>query len=1228
MHRLSISTYIVRRFAYDWKLLLSVFVGIIVSATLVAGAPVYLRTLERQGLNTAIDRSPSGSLNFHVVGDHIPLGRDRLDRTERSLDSATETHLEGAYLGRQQYVKTPLFFVGLPHRPLSIEQGDHVSMAHFQYMSELEDHVTFVEGRMATDEVNHGPEGAFIEAVIGKEPAFLLSLGVGDFVTLTPFLRAPGHVSAKIVGILEPIDPTVEYWRGSADTFISPDPRMQAEIAVNLDDDSAVFEGGPVIDPAAPPLPLFTTLATLTDGVGRDYPGTLVSSSWLLYMDKERLKEWSISETRSRIKGMESQLVRTMPGSTVFSGMSSLVSRFETRSFFSMVPMLLLLAVMVITVIYYLSMMVSYLVESREKDVALLGSRGVSALQLLRLYAIEGIALTIAATILAPFLAMGAVAAAGMLPYFSDMTGGDLLPVQLAWKPFAVAAGAGIVCFVTFVVPGVIGTRIGLVVHKMRSSRPPSVPVFQRYHLDVAVLVIGGLVFWELYSRGHLVAGGLFEDVRVNEALLLAPVLFLVMVALVFMRLFPLLVRFVSGESAELLHPAVAATIATLASTVVVNGVKEDTGLGWLVAVVLLAAVAVAYWATVRARRSKTRAVGLAAQSVLVGLFTALEPPVASELGFPAAMGLIAIVPAQVGFLLHRFGARLWPVSLSIALLHMARNPLQYNRLILLLVLVTGLGVMATTVGGTLERSHQERISYVVPTDIRIGNIPRVLAGNTQRLRQEFLDVPGVALVTLALRAHAVLGIDHDAKPFDVLAVEAGDFGRSSWYRDDFSSRSLTSVMGSLRPTSPVSSIDIPEGSTSIGVWVNPAHIYPAVHLWIVLADKNGAMTTLSLDELDYTGWRVMKTEIPDFFESPLQLLAVQLSQAAFGPAGTPGTIALDDIHVVLGAGGEERVIDDLDDSTGWTAMTTSMISSDTLSLSRESARRGDAAVLFTFGKETYMGFHGFYRTQNAGGVPVVASSSFVETTGQQVGDRFILNVQGRLVPVVVQDTVEYFPTLDPTGTGFLLADLDEFMWHLNIPSPWAGFVPSDIFISYSPDAGDVVRRELRDRATRLPGILDREQLLASIRFDPLITGGWRAMVLLSIGIILFTATLGYVTYLMSFSRRSRGEMVSLRSLGLSRLQVMAQLGLEHLLVAMIGLGLGTWAGFQISRQMVSAVAVTETGGDVIPPFVLVTDWGAMVPVYAGLTLFFLGAIYMLARNMRLLDLQAVSMED
>ena len=113
---------------------------------------------------------------------------------------------------------------------------------------------------------------------------------------------------------------------------------------------------------------------------------------------------------------------------------------------------------------------------------------------------------------------------------FLAHNGRQAAPVHIGWIPFAAAGLSGVMCLAVFVIPGVLGARAGLSIHRLRSSRPPQVPALQRYYIDVMFLAVGGVLFWELQARGELVSGSLFGQPDVNEALLIAPVLFLVTV--------------------------------------------------------------------------------------------------------------------------------------------------------------------------------------------------------------------------------------------------------------------------------------------------------------------------------------------------------------------------------------------------------------------------------------------------------------------------------------------------------------------------------------------------------------------------------------------------------------------------------------------------------------------------------------------------------------------------
>ena len=1214
MHQLTTSSFIIKRIRDDWKLLLSIFLGITIATSLIAGASVYINTLERQSFQVAVDRASPFELNIFTFAPHITLDRSGLGESDRMLDEVIQLHIPEIYKGRERFLKAPTYLVQMPRQDLAVSAaGATVTRGYVQHLSNLESHVTFLDGRMATDAISKAARGPGIEAVISSSTAGYFNIRVNDTLTLTPSLGDVNRVTVRIVGVMTPTDPSEEYWQNNAGGYTNPEP---------LDESSDLDIR---IDPREPPIPLFVTNEALIGGVGEAYPGTLVRVTWYLFVDKEPLKRWSTPEARLRIERFENDLSDVMPGSAAFSGIDRLVVNFETKSFFSSVPLLLLLVIMVITVLYYLSMMVSYLVQSREGDVALLRSRGVSLLQLFRLYALEGSILTAVAVVLAPFLAMGGIAVAGKLPYFSEITGGKLLPVEFHWTPFLFAAGAGVLSLAIFVVPGVLGGRTGVVAHKLRSSRPPSVPFFQRYYLDFALLGLGGLIFWELHERGQLVSGGLFQEVQVNEALLLAPVLVLSVVALLFMRFFPLFVRFISGESPALLHLLVSATLVALVSIIAVRGLRDSDGLGWLVSVALLGGLGGVYWTTDRVRGPRMRIGALAAQAVLGALIVMIEPPVRGDATFIPTIVLISMVPAQIVFLRLRAMAQKAPVWLSMGLWRMARNPLQYSWLVLLLVMVTGLGVLATTVGGTLDRSYEERILYDVGASFRVSGAPGMFGRNREALKQRYLGIGGVDAVSLGYRGAATVGTSLIGNSFDLLALESRDFSNVSWYRDDFSDHSLRGVMAALRSSGQSQSVPIPSGATSIGVWAKPKELYSNMFLWMVIRDARGVYETVSLGETGPPEWHLLQAEMPPWLVSPLQLVSVQIFQPVYGPAGTPGSILLDDIHVTTGANGQDSVLDDFENATKWIPLATSVISSDIIAGSREDVYRGDMSGIFVFGKDTDRGIRGFYQTPGGRSMPVVASSSFLAHTGAQVGNPLILEVRGRLIPIRVKDTVDYFPTLNPDRGGFLIVDLDHVLGYLNMLSPSFVFGPNELFIAEASDANGEVRDFIVQEFGSSGLVKDRDSLLASLRLDPLVTAGWRAMVVLSVGVIVFTAGLGYIVYLLSFADRSRREMGFLQSLGLSRGQLTGLLTLEHLVMITVGLGLGTLAGFLMSSIMVSSVAITERGDPVIPPFILTTNWVVMTIVYLSLLAIFAASLYRLTRAMVRLDLNAIS---
>ena len=1368
MRSLSIPKLIVRRLATDWRLLLSVFLGIFLAIAILSGAPVYLKSLETLSFKTTIDRASSLILNIYTSYDHIPLENHKIRNIEDSVDAAISRNISDIYKGHERYIRTddallnpsqtiyePIIALVQTMNGDSPLAEDEVSLGYFMNLWDLQRQVKFIHGRMASDMVSRDHLGrAEIEAIVGASVANTFDLGLGDMLTFDSVQGVSMRAVVRIVGIVEPIDSTDEYWQGRSVLFFEPSAientadlsaevdlhktplalMITPEVARKLPRNLAkpvgyissrgyfvhlsgleqhvdflqgrmasdnIIDGprGPIVEAVVgvpivhtykidlgdvititpfidentwisarivgivervdlnhdywqwgpnlffdppfeesggiPPLPLFVTKETMVRDVGGSYPGIQAMATWAISVDKVGLKEWSTSHARRSLSDLDNELARTLPGHQMFTGIRGLLANLERKSFLASIPVILLLTTMLVTVIYFLSMMVSYLIQHRQRDVELFKTRGIRGIQIFKFYALEGFALTVPACVLAPFFSMGVISVAGKLHYFDSITDGGLLPVEIRLVPFLVAICAGLMCFLIFVVPSVLSSRTGLIVHKLRSSRPPSEPFFQRYYLDVGLLVLGGLIFFELHSRGQLVVGGLFKEVQINETLMLAPVLLLIVVALLFMRFFPLVLRFFSGESSGLLHLLMIATVVGLGLSISVEHVPSEKGLTWLASGAILGAFAGIYWITTVVKQLPFRFSGLVVQAGLAVAIFAIERPFPGEVTFVVIGVLISLIPAQALFFLLKASAPKAPAWVSMALWNMARNPLQYVWLVLLLVLTAGLATFSTTVGTTLDKKNHDRIMYDVPSDIRITGLNDYSAGWS--LKERYGNIAGVTSVSSAYRGKAQ-GPPTLRSDYKFLALESQDFSSISWYRDDFSELSLNGVMEQLRPGVQSKPLYIPDGATRIGVWAKLPQLFAKVKIKMLLQDGLGNIHIITLGDLESQKWTMLSTDVPSDLKTPLHLVSVQFNPTSSW-IGIPGSVILDNIHVTVGSGldAKEYIMDDFEQEKNWMAIPTSMIISDSVFSITADAYEGKKAATYTFGGRSEVRFFGdnradvfgIYKSPNGGPLPVVASSSFMEDSDIDIGAAFILKVENNTIPVVIKNKVEYFPTMDLKDRKFVLADLDLFLAHLNILTLERIFEPNEFFIDLALSVDKEVSQEVQKITPSYGRMLDRKVIqeaeLASISFDPLVTVGWRAMSILCLGVVLLIAVIGYATYLLFFADRNRGEMVLLRSLGFAHGQMIGLLILEHLIIVLMGLALGIWAGFQMSILTIPTLSMTDGSGSTGPPILVTVDWKILTITYLALVTAFASMLFILKKNIFRLDLQSIS---
>ena len=343
--------------------------------------------------------------------------------------------------------------------------------------------------------------------------------------------------------------------------------------------------------------------------------------------------------------------------------------------------------------------------------------------QIFRIYALEGLVMTVIAVIVAPFLAVAGVALGGCCSRSSaKWTDGNFLPLVVGPIPFLVAAVTGLACLVVYAVPAAVGSRGGLLLHKLRSARPPSIPFVHRYYLDIGILghrrnhLLGNCTTGGKYYRAVL-----FRKRRGQRG---APFWRLSIFLLVVGAPLP------QGSSRSwcglspaspptLSHILLALAVVPLAVGDTVTGISGRTPFSGRVGsarLFILALVVAAYLFTTRSVLIRYRIVGYAAQVGLIywfslgrGRYASPESPHGADRSTHGKS-----CPVQLAFAFFRIASRFLPAPVSIGTaVCITQTPLQYSWA------RTSVGhdnrcrsPGPTTVGGTLERGQTDQAQY------------------------------------------------------------------------------------------------------------------------------------------------------------------------------------------------------------------------------------------------------------------------------------------------------------------------------------------------------------------------------------------------------------------------------------------------------------------------------------------------------------------------------------
>ena len=518
-----------RRIRSTWPLLVITSFGIVSAVTLMAVGAGYSRVLAEGGLRHTLASTSPRVLNVHLITQNRPIGAADYTQLRSAVEGIAESRLGYMIrsMGRYGIVQGSIRLRTVPSDgPPSLD----APIGRPFFLTGFQEHSSLVAGRWPVGTPVISDDGISIEAVLGRVSARQMGISVGSQVDLYPFINDESQrISVTITGTADPNDPSEEYWmNGPSSYFVTRD------------------DGGPIL------LPIYVTEETFFDGVAAKYPSMVGDFTWFLFLDTTVLKSSLVGPTQDAIKRLETDVNRQFPRSLVLTGLKPALKEYRQALTLARVPIFVFISLVVLVVIYFLIMVMGMLARSQTDESGILRSRGASILQVSGILAVSEGIIVLASMIMGPFLALLIVRFL-LAPTVNPVGGTGSIPVVLSSDMFLMGAIGGVLSLIVLLASSFTRARLGIVESLRSRARPPTLPLLQRYYIDILALFVLGFLLWEIRGReGFLTRDLASGEVKIDFLLLFGPAVVLVVVAVVVLRVLPLVVRLMSWSAARL----------------------------------------------------------------------------------------------------------------------------------------------------------------------------------------------------------------------------------------------------------------------------------------------------------------------------------------------------------------------------------------------------------------------------------------------------------------------------------------------------------------------------------------------------------------------------------------------------------------------------------------------------------------------------------------------------
>jgi len=510
-------------------LMLCVAIGLVVAVAIVVSVPLYSDAVNYRALRNNLFKDqtqPPFSFVYRYVGawsgpiewsDYHPADEYMINQVPGIIGLPLQ------HMGR--HVRTDRFRLFPASAAAYGDTRKPLEWINVGYLSGLQDHVEIMEGRFPRPAAAGDPS---FEVLIHEGLANALGLQAGEGYVLFGGVKEGGldqpvQLTTHIAGVWRPLNPRDPFWFYPAHafekTFLVPEGTFVRYIAPNVKDEvnlavwHMIFDGQGIHTEDVPPL--LRRINSANAGASN-----VLSELALDFSPVEALQEYR-----------KTALLLTI--------------------------LLYVFAIPVVGLVLYFVVLISGMIVQRQRyEIAILRSRGIASAQVVGIYLLEGMVLGALALVIGPLVARLLAQIMGNTRSFLSFTPRAPLPLRFTARSLQIGAGMVAAGLAASLIPALSASKYTIVTHKQEVARSFQKPFWQRHFVDLMLLVPPLYGYYLLRQRGTIsVLGrelGHGSDPFQNPLLFLVPTLFLLATALLFIRVFPLLMEVLARLSSRL----------------------------------------------------------------------------------------------------------------------------------------------------------------------------------------------------------------------------------------------------------------------------------------------------------------------------------------------------------------------------------------------------------------------------------------------------------------------------------------------------------------------------------------------------------------------------------------------------------------------------------------------------------------------------------------------------